>query len=68
MNCEDRVRKSLLWMINPFTAIYAGYNGNRSNLEIVDVGNGPEVLPVGDDPDGTDGRQLFVKVSYLHRF
>lgn len=52
-----------LW--NPWTALYVGYNSNRSNLDLIDGPQGPELFR---DPAGTlsqDGRQLFVKFSYL---
>ncbi len=55
-----------LW--HPGTAIYVGYNSNLQNLD----------RSLGLDPDGNllrtrnrflnDGRQIFVKVSYLFRF
>jgi hypothetical protein len=44
------------YIINPWTAIYAGYNGNARDL---------------DDPRHQlqrDAQQLFAKVSYLYRF
>jgi len=56
------------YLVNPGTAIYAGYNSNLQNLD--------PSLQFG--PDGNllrtrntfinDGRQIFVKVSYLFRY
>ncbi|ANM29509.1 hypothetical protein ABI59_07810 [Acidobacteria bacterium Mor1] len=51
-----------LW--NPWTALYVGYNTNSSNFDLIDGPNGREVART----DGTlnrDGRQVFVKFSYL---
>ncbi len=56
------------YLVQPGTAIYVGYNSNLQNLD----------RSLGLDPDGNllrtrnrflnDGRQIFVKVSYLFRF
>jgi hypothetical protein len=55
------------YLLHPGTAVYVGYNTNLSTLD-------PALIP---DPNGflqrnnqyiNDGRQLFVKVSYLLRF
>ncbi|MGH6628855.1 MAG: hypothetical protein ACREB3_03890, partial [Burkholderiales bacterium] len=56
------------YLVQPGTAIYVGYNSNLQNLD----------RSLGFDPDGNllrtrnrflnDGRQVFVKVSYLFRF
>ncbi len=57
------------YLVQPGTAIYVGYNSNLQNLD----------RSLGFDPDGknllrtrnrflNDGRQIFVKVSYLFRF
>ena len=55
------------YMLHPGTAVYVGYNSNLENV----------LLPLGNDVDGdllhggplkNDGRNFFVKVSYLFRF
>ena len=63
------------WLPHPGTAIYAGYNNDLQNLDRSLCNR----LPGGAcDPDNTvaprapqflnDGRQIFVKASYLFRF
>ena len=57
-----------MYLVQPGTAIYVGYNSNLQNLD----------RSLALDPDGNllrsrnqflnDGRQIFVKVSYLFRF
>jgi len=65
----------LTYLVHPGTAIYAGYN---SNLENIDPGlcfrvagacdpNGSGLLHVPGGPFLNDGRQVFVKISYLWR-
>ncbi|MBZ5521861.1 MAG: carbohydrate binding family 9 domain-containing protein [Acidobacteriia bacterium] len=65
----------LTYLVHPGTAIYAGYN---SNLENIDPGlcikvagacdpNGIGLLHRPGGPFLNDGRQVFVKVSYLWR-
>jgi hypothetical protein len=55
------------YFLHPGTAIYVGYNSNLQNLD-------PSLTPLDSDYLRTrnrfinDGRQLFVKVSYLLRF
>ncbi len=57
----------ITYLVHPSTAIYVGYNSNLENIE-----NPPHL-----DLDGNlardsrlinDGRNFFVKVSYLFRF
>lgn len=59
----------ITYLVHPSTAIYAGYNSNLENL----------LLPLGTDGSGqlrhaeagpllNDGRNFFVKASYLYRF
>jgi hypothetical protein len=58
----------LTYLVHPGTAIYVGYNGDRQNIK----------TPLGFDAFGRlqrtqddflmDGRQFFVKISYLFRF
>lgn len=49
------------YLVHPGTALYVGYNGDLSRP-------GPAVGGAGPDRFVGDGRQLFVKVSYLFRF
>ena len=55
------------YLLTPGTAIYAGYNSNLQNLDPT----------LAQTPDGllrtrrafiNDGRQFFIKVSYLFRY
>ena len=61
----------ITYLVHPSTAIYAGYN---SNLENVTSPLAPDGLGLGGlfhDANGrlrNDGRNFFVKVSYLFRF
>ncbi len=58
----------ITWLLHPGTAVYVGYNSNLQNLD----------RSLAFDPDGNllrtrsrflnDGRQIFVKVSYLFRY
>jgi hypothetical protein len=63
------------WLPHPGTAIYIGYNNDMQNLDRALCNR----LPGGAcDPDNTvapraphllnDGRQIFIKASYLFRF
>jgi hypothetical protein len=65
----------LTWLPHPGTAIYVGYNNDLQNLDRSLCNR----LPDGDcDPNNTtppralpflnDGRQIFIKASYLFRF
>jgi hypothetical protein len=51
------------YVINPWSALYVGYNSNSSNFEIVETETGTEL--VRTDGLQRDGDQLFVKFSYL---
>lgn len=66
------------YMLTPGTAIYAGYNSDLQNLDprLVRVCDGLPCLP-GQGSDGllrtrnnfiNDGRQIFIKLSYLFRY
>jgi hypothetical protein len=66
------------YMITPGTAIYAGYNSDLQNLDrsLQGVCAGLACSP-GQAPDGllrtrrsflNDGRQIFIKISYLFRY
>lgn len=57
----------LTYMVNPWTALYVGYNGNRQNLSFIDDINPPSVIRT----HGTfmnDANQFFMKFSYLLHF
>jgi len=49
------------YLVHPGTAIYVGYNSNLSRP-------GPNIGPVEPGRFVNDGRQFFVKASYLFRF
>lgn len=56
------------YLVHPGTALYVGYNSNLQNLD-----PSLTILPSGNflrtrRPFTNDGRQLFVKFSYLFRF
>ena len=53
--------------MHPGTAIYVGYNSNLQNLDrrLMPTPNGLLTTPEGYI---NDGRQFFVKASYLFRF
>lgn len=54
------------YIVNPWTALYVGWNSDWENVAIEDAGSGPTVVRT---PTGriNDGRQFFVKFSYLIR-
>ncbi len=54
------------YLINPFTALYVGYNQNLDNLELLSEPGAAELLRTRGV--ATDGKQFFVKFSYLLRF
>jgi hypothetical protein len=51
------------YVINPWAALFMGYNSNSSNFDLVDTEDGTEV--VRTDGLRQDGEQIFVKFSYL---
>ena len=53
----------LRYVINPWSALYVGYNTNRSNFDIVDM-EGERELVIANELRN-DGEQFFVKFSYL---
>jgi hypothetical protein len=54
------------YLMNPFSAIYVGYNRNLDNLELLSTASAFQILRTRSL--ATDGRQFFVKFSYLVRF
>lgn len=55
------------YMVNPWTALYIGYNGNRQNLNFIDDINPPHVIRTHGD-FMNDANQFFMKFSYLLHF
>jgi len=51
------------WLLHPGTAVYVGYNSNLANPEPVVAGGG-----TAPNRFVNDGKQVFVKVSYLFRY
>jgi hypothetical protein len=54
------------YLVNPWTALYVGYNDNQNNLRLMPTDGASEL--VRTDRLGPDSWQFFVKVSYLLRF
>jgi hypothetical protein len=54
------------YLVNPWTALYVGYNNNQNDRRLVPAGNGFALVP--RDRIGPDSWQFFVKFSYLFRF
>lgn len=57
----------ITYLVHPGTAIYVGYNGNLQNLDRRLIPTPTGLLTTRDDFIN-DGRQFFVKASYLYRF
>lgn len=51
------------YVLNPWSAFYVGYNSNSSNFELVDTEFGTELITTNNLKK--DGKQFFVKFSYL---
>ena len=51
------------YVINPWSALYAGFNTNSSNFALVDTELGTEMVRTHDLH--RDGKQIFLKFSYL---
>jgi len=54
------------YLVNPWTALYIGYNNNQNNLRLMPTDDGSELIRT--DRVGPDSWQFFVKASYLVRF
>jgi hypothetical protein len=54
------------YLVNPWTALYVGYNNNQNNLRLMPTDEGSELIRT--DRVGPDSWQFFVKASYLVRF
>ena len=57
----------ITYLVRPGTAIYVGYNSNLQNLDRRLLPTPTGLLTTRDD-FMNDGRQFFVKASYLYRF
>ncbi|MFQ5676978.1 MAG: hypothetical protein ACE5G1_13865, partial [bacterium] len=57
----------LTYLVNPWTALFAGVNSNYQNLDLMTTGGTTSVRRTGNS-FLNDGRQFFVKYSYLFRF
>ncbi len=59
----------MTYQVNPWTALYVGYNSNLQNIDLLadPLAGTTTVVRM---PRGfiNDGRQLFVKFSYLLRY
>lgn len=53
------------YFLNPFTALYVGYNGNADNLALLPTATGSELLRTLNLR--SDTRQFFIKFSYFFR-
>ena len=53
------------YLVNPFTALYVGYNRNMDNLELLPPSAAYTLLRTRGL--ATDGKQFFVKLSYSFR-
>jgi len=57
------------YLVHPSTAVYVGYNSNLENIDEVPLPDGlGGVNHVPNGPLRNDGRNFFVKASYLFRF
>ena len=54
------------YLLNPWTALYVGYNGNQQNLDLLTSPAGNQLVRSNEFMN--DARQFFVKFSYLLRF
>ena len=54
------------YLVNPFTALYIGYNGNLDNLDLIPYTTGNQIVRTRGLAE--NGHQFFVKLSYLLRF
>jgi len=54
------------YLVNPFTALYVGYNGNMDNLQLLQSIGGNTILRTPGLYQ--DGHQFFVKLAYLLKF
>ena len=55
------------YLVNPWTALYVGYNTNAQNIDVVPTTSGAEIIR-RRGRFINDARQFFIKFSYLLRF
>jgi hypothetical protein len=55
------------YQVNAWTALYAGYNNNLGNIDLVPTPTGSRIIRTPNDFIN-DSHQFFVKFSYLFRF
>ncbi|MBZ5514718.1 MAG: carbohydrate binding family 9 domain-containing protein [Acidobacteriia bacterium] len=55
-----------MYLLNPWTAVYVGYNGNYQNVDLLNSPAGAQLIRTRGFLN--DARQFFVKFSYLLRF
>ncbi len=55
------------YLLNPGTALFVGYNSNQQNIELIPGENRVEIVR-NRNSLMNDGRQFFLKFSYLLRF
>jgi hypothetical protein len=59
----------ITYLVHPSTAVYVGYNSNLENLTLpLGTDSGGQLLHAPGGPLLNDGRNFFVKASYLYRF
>ncbi len=65
---ERRVGADVLvtYLVNPWTAVYVGYNDRYANWELESLTDRP--IGRSDSARTNVGRQVFVKISYLFRY
>lgn len=54
------------YLVNPWTALYVGYNSNLQNIDLVRTPTGTEIIRTSRFIN--DAKGFFVKFSYLFRF
>ena len=69
LDTTQRINADVLvtYLVNPWTALYVGYNSNQQNLELLTAATG-NVLRRTDGRFLNDANQLFVKLSYLFSY
>jgi hypothetical protein len=57
----------ITYLVNPWTALYIGYNGNAQNIALLPTATGSEIVR-HRRRFINDAKQFFIKFSYLFRF
>ncbi|MFQ5817390.1 MAG: DUF5916 domain-containing protein [Terriglobia bacterium] len=55
------------YLVNPWTALFIGYNGNAQNIELLPTATGSQIVH-HRRRFTNDAKQFFIKFSYLLRF